>query len=111
MKKTALAFIGAAIISIPQTASAEGLFDKIDRMVSDVESSISRTEQTINRAEGTASRLNNKAPQAGEETPAANPEITAEEQKILERARQIENDRTLEEANAIRRRSARRGAR
>ena len=112
MNKMFLAVACTIAISTPQTASAEGLFDKIDRMVSDVESSVSRTEQTINRAESTASRLNNKVPQAGaEEEPETSSSLSAKEQKTLERAKQIEDDRILREADLIRQRNTRRRAR
>ncbi|MEZ5813874.1 MAG: hypothetical protein R3E13_04025 [Alphaproteobacteria bacterium] len=107
MNRSFLIVSCALALTTPQTVNAQGLFDKIDRIVSDVESSINRTERTIDRAEGTASRLNDKIPQAGaEEAPAQNAGISAEEQRILDRARQIEEERTLREAEQIRQRSA-----
>lgn len=108
MNRSFLIVSCALALTTPQTVNAQGLFDKIDRIVSDVESSINRTERTIDRAEGTASRLNDKIPQAGaeEEPPAQNAGISAEEQRILDRARQIEEERTLREAEQIRQRSA-----
>jgi len=114
MKHTTLALLSAASLAFPTAAQAESFLDRIDRAVSKVESTMDRTERSINRTENTAERLNKKIPEAGAANPApqqTNPSsagLTAEEQIILDKAKRIEEERILREAEEIKfRRSVR----
>lgn len=114
MKVFAITLAVTLALTLPQTANAQSFLDKIDKMVSDVESTVSKTENTINRATGTAERLNNVVPETGtgedeKVAPATTqPQTTlsAEEQEILDRAAKIEERRILEEAEKIKQRQA-----
>lgn len=104
--------LATATLLITATSSAQAdLFDRINQTMTDIENTVTRTESTIDRANGTAERLNEAAPAAGETAaptaPAAAPAttsntITAEEEEVLRRAREIEERKTLERAEAIR---------
>ena len=106
MKHSFVALL-CAIIAAPSTAHAQSIFDKIDKMVTDVESTISRTENTINRTENTANRLNRTAPQAGGNAKAeTNSGVSAQDQHILDEARRIEEQRILQKAESIKQRQS-----
>ncbi len=107
MNRTLTTFICASIIIAPQAASAEGLFDKINRMVSEVESSVNRTEKTVKRAEDTAARLNNEEPQAGNNDATAGANEATKSKEALMDAKPTENTQPSHEERLMGRRTQR----
>jgi len=98
-------------LSVSQSANAQGFLDSLNDMVSTIDETISSSE----RAQHTIKRVTDKIPEGeeadqAEQAPAepaqiepASGELTAEQEaEILERARQIEEERILKQAEEIR---------
>lgn len=84
--------LSTGIFTTPANA---GFLDSVNKLATAVD----KLDGAAETLEGTAERLNVTAPAAGGET--------AEEAEILEKARQIEEQRTLDAAERIRARNAR----
>ncbi|MCB1563541.1 MAG: hypothetical protein KDJ75_08215 [Alphaproteobacteria bacterium] len=113
MKKAIFALAGALCILAAGPAHADDFFGKIDSIMNSVESTMNRADNTANRVNNTADRIDSKIPDRpdnAQQTPPPQAGTSrgqqaasnAEEERILERARQIEEERVLREAERIR---------